>query len=334
MCGAIGRVPAIVRKKPDLQPGAVVRAVPVGDNARVPTPAVDLRFTDLRVVRYAESWGYAAGEWARAIASAGDVRPLKQRTTDDGEAWVSVCRAELPLGATRARTEPRAVVIKIERLSSVRKRVQALFRKTKAHRQWRGALIAQHAGVRAAQALAVLHGRDAAGRHVELLVLEAIPGKTLLEHMDEVARSVSPLSVREQHRLAEAVGRFYVNAIIAAANGDPKPSNVIVLNDAAEHDDVLSRFAFVDTTDVQATKGSPDWSLAMVQIESLGCRCPVRIGLRMRALRAFAAERKASAHDTRPLRTHMRGLIQTLTEIVGREHDHTPKDDPLALRSA
>lgn len=292
----------------------------------MPTPPTK----NLRVVRYAEGWGYAASEWARALAAVdwstphaeGGPERLKLKALPDGTKDCTVWRTTLTFGTgNRARTHD--VVIKLDPLDTPKKKLQALVRRTKAFRQWRGADLLTKLGFRAAPCLAVLRGNAPPGP-CELLVLTNLPGRTLLEWAADPG--VGP---RDQHALAAEVGRWTGSLVDRGLyNRDHKPSNVVV------HDLGEGRFecSLVDTVDLQPTASllfrrlgtqTPLGDmLAKLWIECAGCGIGPRRTITARVCRAATAS--ATTKD------RARTLWRETTTLVRDHGDPRPKDDPLA----
>lgn len=295
----------------------------------MPPPLTRNTAQNLRVVRYAPGWGYAASEWASALGGVdwstphaeGGPERLKLKTLPSGDKDCTVWRATLVFGAG-PRQRAHEVVIKVDPLDTPKKKLQALVRRTKAFRQWRGAALLERAGVRTAQPLAVLRGRSALGP-CEMLVLASLPGRTLLEW------AASPdLGVRDQHALAAEVGAWTRSLWQRDLfNRDHKPSNIVVY-DLGEGRLACS---LVDTVDVRrvaplplpwlGTETALEAMLAKLWIECAGCGLAPR-----RALTARVC--LAAAHGGS--KTARKQLWRDVYAIVRSHGDPRPKDDPLA----
>lgn len=278
----------------------------------MPAPATD----DLAVVRYAEGWGYSARQWRSALRQVDWTNPdaprgaqrLKIRRDGDCRVW----RARLALG-----DHQRDVVLKIEPLSTPWALLRSWIGLTRHARQWRGAELLVARGFQAARPLALLRS-GTPGLRCEVLVIEWIEGRSVLEHL---ARG---LPVRRQHALAGAVGslfaRFQHQGLVVR---DPKPSNLIVTSWQP------LRLALVDTVDVRRGAMDPlDIIKAYFEPNGVGLR-PRRALI---ALALFALiDGCADANSPRPPdhRTRVRLLWKRAAETV-RRHGHTaPTDDPL-----
>jgi hypothetical protein len=281
----------------------------------VPAPPTE----DLRVARYAPGWGYAAREWQAALGAidwdapdhAGGPRRLKTR---DGDCTVWLAALTLP---GRAAT----VVLKVDPLPNWWEVFRSWLGLTRAHRQWRGARLLQSRGFHAAGGLALLRGTTG-GTIAELLVLEALPGKTVLQHLAD-----DDLSVGQQHALARALGRHAAKLLRAGLiNRDAKPSNLVV----SWHGDTPA-IAVVDTVAVRKllmprsgrTESPLSRMLRDFLLEPLGTGPPPRRTLMRRTLRATT--------DTtgRAWKKHRDAHWNRVAALIAAHGDPTPRDQPL-----
>jgi len=163
-----------------------------------------------------------------------DTAPARADDSFDADAAVAAIRGvdwpgdavvlkDRPDGTVLRRTLlGRDLIFKSEPVSSAYRRLQVRVGLSRGRRTWDGArwLIAQ--GVDAARPLALLDGRSGE-RRVECLVLEALPGVTLLQHLGDEPDSQRTLDI------ADAVGRNIATMFLAGRfNRDHKPSNMIV----------------------------------------------------------------------------------------------------------
>ena len=180
------------------------------------------------------------------------------------------------------------------------------------------------AGVRAPRTLSLTHVFTGPARG-EFLVMERLPGKTLLHHLRD-----GGLSVRAQHTLARAVGDLLARLQARGlTNRDGKPSNLIVTRLSDEHAEV----AVIDTVAIRRHLFMPVpllRSLANLLIEPIGCGVAPRRTLRMRVYRAASGWKGRSA-AWREDRTQDWLKIEYLLAVHG---DPRPADDPLADAAA
>ncbi len=155
-------------------------------------------------------------------------------------------------------------------------RLKSFLRCSRAFRHWRGAAwLAEH-GFRTAACYSLLRGRvtwRGPGIDKEILIMEALPGKSVLHHLAD-----RDLGVGQEHALARALGRMLADLARAGAyNRDGKPSNLIVTRtDPPE-------IAVIDCVAIRAARGASmplERSAARLLIEPRGVGCPVRRGAR------------------------------------------------------
>jgi tRNA A-37 threonylcarbamoyl transferase component Bud32 len=255
-------------------------------------------------------------------------RVIKAALVADGEAWASALaegrwqRAARVLkrdGRTtvyRTRLLEREVVIKCWELGR-KARLQAVFGATHGMRHWRGAARLRKAGIATAWTWALLRGKQGTGP-VEILVMEALPGKTILQHLAD-----RDLSVREEHALAAAVGaQIALMARHALHNRDHKPSNLIVTNPP------LAAVAVIDCVGI-GRRFRLDRMLASLVIEPSGVGHRPRRTLMMRTVRACIADApEIFAGGSRRWRKEVWRLV---SRVVQNHGDPTPRVDPLTL---
>ncbi|MEQ8770319.1 MAG: hypothetical protein RIB60_07410 [Phycisphaerales bacterium] len=272
--------------------------------------------SNLRVVKYAQGWGYAASEWERALGAIDWSKPhteggperLKIKTLPDGTKDATVWRATLTLGRRE-----HEVVLKVERLGSLRKKIQAWLHRTKAFRQWRGARLLTRSGLRTASAHAVLRSGG-----FETLVLESIPGRTVLELMADPT-----VPVRLEHRVASALGALIGECHRAGVySADMKPSNLIDIDEGRRG------IAIIDSTDVRRGV-DPARQLFDLLVEPAGLGLVPRSTLRHRVVGSLWAN--GLDRGWGPDRKHAeRDLARGVKRRLRAHGDPTPKDDPLA----
>jgi predicted thioesterase len=259
--------------------------------------------------------GEEAAGWRDALSAPGVLDGAKVLKEDEGS-WVR-----------RARVMGRDVVVKCRVLNTVGRRVKHALRMGHGMKHWRGAERLMRAGIATGRPLALVRC-EVDGKACEVLVLEWVEGKTLLEILDEIARGVGP-GVREQHRIARAVGiavRVFLEAELL--NEDPKPSNLIVLTSGGGH----IGLGVIDTVAIQKRRRmnlhdiETYETLQSLMIEPIGCGCPPRRTLWMRALHSLV-QKRASERILR--HTELRGLITEVGDGIRRHGDPRPRVDPL-----
>ena len=247
----------------------------------------------------------SSADWAAACAGFQGGEALKDH--DRGTVW----RTEL-LG--------RACVLKCLRLDSPRRRVQALLRCSPAWRHWQQARWLRAHGFSTAETWAIVTGRRG-GEAVECLVMQHLPGASVLEHM-----AMQDLPARSRLHVAEAVARLACRlAHEGRVNRDAKPSNLIVtsLHETGAH------LAVIDCADLRPCprddEGAVVRMLASAVIEAVGSGCPPSLAERMRGVKSAA-----EALDPGEPRARVRRLWRLVDEAVRAHGDPRPKVNPLA----
>jgi hypothetical protein len=261
----------------------------------------------VRVERVAA--GESAREWRRALEAfdPGAAATLKE----DGDTGVYL-----------AEIQGRAVVLKRWELRTLGARLKAVVRAGRADRHWRGAAWLAGHGIRTARtlALATEHRR---GRPRRWLVMEALQGRTVLEHL-----SAGDLSVRQEHAVARRLGAMLIELQRhGRMNRDSKPSNlIVVLADSASPE-----VAIVDCVAIRRSRaGVRDLTrmFASLYIEPLGCGCPPRRGLAMAAVHGAWWELDA-AGQRGALRLVAKGAWRAAARVIAAHGDPTPRVNPL-----
>jgi len=245
------------------------------------------------------------GDWAAALGTIEHARCLKDHP--GGTVW-------------RATLLGHDCILKSTPLTSPKRRVQALLRRSPAWKHWRAAHWLYAHGIDTAPPLALLR---CAHKHApsECLVLAFLPGGTVLDHL--AARDLSPAA---EHRLAEAVATLACRlASQGVRNRDAKPSNLIVTEITTR----LATLAVIDCADLRRVRSSPEHAvaemLASAFIEPLGCTLPPR-----RALCARAVRTAARTLDPDHASAATKRLWHHVAAIVAAHGDPTPADHPLA----
>ncbi len=179
----------------------------------------------------------------------------------------------------RVRLAGRDVVIKLTRLSPLA-RLKSLVRASKSWRHWANAAWLDTQAIPTARVLLLARAARA-----EVLVMDALPGRSLLHHIADPRRTLA-----DEHALADSAGALVARVIHAGRfNRDHKPSNLIVTSLSPPH----ATLAIIDCVSL-ITPGKlarpiqgPLRMLSSMVIEPLGCSVLPRRALLMRALRAY-----------------------------------------------
>lgn len=212
----------------------------------------------------------------------------------------------------------REVVVKTWAWTRLRDWLNAIFGRTAGQRHWRGAERLRALGVESAACLALVRWREGFGVR-ETLVLEALRGKTLLEHLDEVQRGVSGLTFAERRELARTVGA-QVKGMTTRGwfNRDHKPSNVIVVSPA--------RVCVIDTVAIKRDRERTGGArmLTSLMLEPMGVRCVASRTMRMRVLLEASGGASLKAR-----KAAWRGIAERIED----HGDPRPRVNPLARAS-
>ncbi len=264
-----------------------------------------------KVIRVAA--GEDAAKWRDAL-SAPSTLDAATVLKEDAGSWVR-----------RARVMGRDVVVKCRALNTVARRVKHVLGMGHGHKHWRGAELLIEAAIPTGRPLALLRVR-VDGRTCELLVLEFVPGSTLLEFMDNIAHSRS-IPIREQHRIADAVGALSLKCMRANLyNRDHKPSNLVVESADATTKPIIHVIDCVAIRRLHLDDSGMTEMLGDLAIEPIGCSCFPRRALWMRAIRRIVSEYPVSAE----VRRHaMISIIQDAAVGVEQHGDPRPRVNPL-----
>ena len=231
----------------------------------------------------------------------------------------------------------KSYVLKTHPVRTLQDRVRSSLGRSKLARQWRGAEILTTIGVRTAAPVLLARGLDESGELLEVLVIECLQGKSLLEHLRD-----DDLDANEQRLLTESMAVDLEAMWLRAFNRDHKPSNLIVVPD----DDRGLRCAVVDTVGVRALRGVRAGSdhklarmLASLYIEPLGTGCAPEVlcWYRLVCRLCDAPQPKGKRKpgwSTRAAFGFARTLAGRAGRIVNEHGDPTPKDNPFPTRSA
>lgn len=211
----------------------------------------------------------------------------------------------------RTRLLGQEVVIKRRELRRLGDRLKSRLGLGRASRQWRGARwLAGHGFDTARPVVAALEHTGSTVR--EWLVLESLPGASVLRHLAD-----GDLSISRQHELARSLGR-QIAAIGEAGmyNGDHKPSNLIV---------VQGRPAIVDTVAIRRGR-RPERMLHALAVEPIGEGVLPRRSLRARLIHELVlAERHLSGGADRAGKARRRAIWNAVADSLSRHGDPTPR---------
>ncbi|HZW07018.1 MAG TPA: hypothetical protein VFF65_07830 [Phycisphaerales bacterium] len=263
--------------------------------------------------------GGMAEHWKRVIE-----RGERGREGQEGGAEVLKSEGGASVVALPGEKGAAGLVVKRWELGTAGARLKAALKVSRAWRHWKGAERLTAAGVRTAACYAIARSVKR-GVAIEWLVMDRLPGKTLLRHMAD-----GDLTVKQEHALAAAVGEMLERLIAHKRfNRDGKPSNLIVGWSGGGAPTV----SVIDCVAIRggATEGKLVPMLASLVIEPLGCGRGVlpRRGVLMRALRSYyaSAERRPGLPaDWVQSRDFMWGEV---AEAVRKHGDPRPKVDPL-----
>jgi hypothetical protein len=238
-------------------------------------------------------------------------RPLK--VTQDRGVWAG-------------RLAAREVVFKLRRLRGLTDQVRFWLKVSPLDRELFGTSMLKAAGV--PTAIAIARGRARWNGPAACVVLELLPGSTMLAHL-----ASGDLSVSQEHGLATMLGEQVAHFVACGIfNRDHKPSNLIVTEPGQPMIDVPARVAVIDAAGV-AKGAKPKRMLASLYIEPLGCRCPPRRALVMRCLLAYVRSVVAGVTGADASRDAERAAVKDLwravAQIITEHGDPTPADDPL-----
>jgi hypothetical protein len=248
---------------------------------------------------------------------------LKEESGD----WV--CRLDLDVGGRR-----RTVVAKRRAVRGPWNALKILLRLGRFDRHRRGALWLLAHGFLTARPLLHLRRAGLAAAE-ELLVLEFVPGETLLEAM---ARRGT--GVRLEHSIARRVGRQVARLGAAGRyNRDHKPSNLLLVGGAGPQSngdgaDGAPEVAILDCVAIRRARRGVPAMFASLAIEPLGTGCLPRRALCMRAIDAWArdavggGEGGGSAAAARR-RAMARACWRAARRLVAAHGDPRPRSDPL-----
>jgi hypothetical protein len=213
------------------------------------------------------------------------------------------------------------VIIKCRTLTRITDRLKSALRAGRADRHWRGAAWLIHHGFRTARPLVLARVRGDEGVR-EVLVLECLPGRTVLDHL--AARSLGP---RSEHEIAREAGRLIARlSSLDRFNRDCKPSNLMV----TRLDETGVEIAMIDTVAIRPSvrrRRNFARMLASLIIESVGTGNEPRNALKARAVREAIT---ALTPGASPRATHTASMnVWSRIATIVRDHgDPTPLHQP------
>lgn len=240
----------------------------------------------------------------------------------DGPPGLEVLKAGDQVGVYALGVDGRPVVLKCWRLSTIAHRAYAALRTTRGSRQWRGSRRLKEIGLRTPRSLALIRGRS--GRDlVEVLIMERLDGRTLLEHL---ARPT--LTPRAEHRVATTLA-LQCHTMLRAGifNRDHKPSNLMVLH----ADQSIAEIAILDAVAIRPFVGgghghAPPFERLV--LEAIGVGTMPRRSLMARFVREWTACIHQAAGP--PQREATRALWAQIASRIRDHGDPTPTDNPLS----
>lgn len=225
----------------------------------------------------------------------------------------------------RAQLCGRSVVVKRWELRTLGARLKALAGGSRADRHWRGARWLTSHGIRTPVPY-VMAVESGGGARRQYLVMEALKGRSVLEHL-----AAGDLTVRQEHALARCTGQ--VVATIWERGGfdrDGKPSNLIATSVRVEQPEV----AVIDCVAIGRCRGRSSLlrMLASLYIEPLGCECPPRKALICAAFLGCTAQ--GARVERGASKARLRRCWGSVAELVRRHGDPRPRVDPLGSLTA
>ncbi len=272
---------------------------------------------NLRILRCAREFRFGVSAWTTILNNA----EFDADSCLSDKPWGSVWRitADLPTG-------PTPLIIKVHAARTPRDRIRSNLHLTRLRRQWRGSARLSRAGFPAARCQALITGfRE--GRRIDALVMDALPGRTLL---DVLAAGDLPLA--QERLLAKSLGRLLNGLWYAGLHSkDLKPSNLLVSNEH-EHPNLT-------ILDTDAVGHRPAHPLLPLVIEPSGLGVLPRRSALFRVAREWAWNAWLAGPDRfapgeeRPGRKMesriARRAWREVADLVRQHGDATPTHDPI-----
>lgn len=224
---------------------------------------------------------------------------------------------------------PATLLIKA-RFLNITDRLKLLVGRSRMQRQWRGASELRHLNLSVGRPL--IHGVSTlAGKGVEVLVTEFVPGTTLLHHLRDKS-----LSGSESRHISREVARAIVAMVRRGRfNRDFKPSNLIV---SEPEEGGMRHIAQIDTVAIRRCNPArfdiaPVHMLTCLMLEPIGCGCPPTTRQRLRLLRdvvtAWNDENDATELEPDIRRSGIITLGKLVAAEINAHGDPRPRDNPL-----
>lgn len=271
----------------------------------MPTPPTNA----LRVTHAERGWPRDGVAWGQALALAfaparsPELLPEPLKVLASGDVVVWAC--SLVVGGRELNA-----VLKLQPIRSAWGRLRARLKRSRHHRQRRGAALLAKAGIPCAPVVVILTSPG-----WEILVMEAVEGPTLLEWLmtPEPTRAADAAVLAA---LAHSFGAMRKHGLI---NGDNKPSNLVLSAGA----DGLA-ISVVDTVEIvhhapRTLDSARIEMLADLLKEPIGHKCQPTAAQCLRALYCLAPEVRAD-------RSALRTVWALVTAAVGDPRAHRPRD--------
>lgn len=271
--------------------------------------------------------GESGGAWLAALAA---FDPASAR----------VLKSDANVAVSMAALRGRDVVIKAWDRTTPWARMRSRLGLSPAWAHWRGAAWLHSRGIATARVLALVHERPGPGELVEWMIMDALPGRSLIQILADLHADPRAMPARRQHALARALGRQLAALDKAGRfNRDHKPSNLIVAwpEEIPGGHDWAGRFSeepvigIIDCVGLRQS-GRERWRgvrrmLASLIIEPTGCGLSIRKALRLRVLASFLEQQGSTPREAR--RAALRGGWTSVERLVAAHGDPTPRVSPL-----
>jgi tRNA A-37 threonylcarbamoyl transferase component Bud32 len=221
----------------------------------------------------------------------------------------------------RARVMGREVVIKVRESRGLKELLKRWAGSSRGARHWRGAAWLIEHGILTARPFAL--ATDGAR---EWLVLEALKGKTLLQHIAD-----RDLTVKEEHEVARRLGRQMSDiSLTDRFNRDHKPSNIILVRGTGGYSP-----AVIDCVAIRRGLQNSWRMMHALAVEPLGLGILPRRALRARVIYEFCRAwfegewERAPGDGRRRARLNRRMEWRILEGSLRKHGDPVPRVNPL-----